>query len=224
MTNHGRIVRTAASFAAVVLCACAGGTQDAGIILWEIDTLDVIGGLPVEVAGDPQVVGSPYGKAVRFDGVDDGLFIPENPLAGASAFTLEILFRPARGGTPEQRFLHVQEDGTDHRYLIETRLDGDRFWIDTFIAGGDSSQTLADRAFNHPLDEWHTAALVYDGAVMRQYVDGIEELSAAVPLSPIGPGSTSVGVRINRVYWFKGDIARVRFARQALNKDLLLRP
>jgi hypothetical protein len=44
---------------------------------------------------------TPLGRAVAFDGVDDALFVPAHPLAGAATFTFEALFRPD-GGDVEQ--------------------------------------------------------------------------------------------------------------------------
>ena len=39
--------------------------------LWKIDSLATIGGATVAVSGDPQVITTAYGKAVRFDGDGD---------------------------------------------------------------------------------------------------------------------------------------------------------
>ena len=35
------------------------------------------------------------------------------------------------------------------------------------------------------------------------------------------PGQTSLGVRLNRVFWFKGDVREVRFTPAALGEEAL---
>ena len=60
-------------------------------------------------------------------------------------------------------------------------------------------------------------ALVYDGIAMRHYVDGKEELSGPLSVAPLGRGRTSIGVRMNRMYWFKGAILKARFTPRALS-------
>ena len=77
--------------------------------VWKFDRLDKIGGLPITVAGHPNVIKTPLGKAIQFNGVDDALFIPEHPLAGMGIFTFEAILRPERGGAPEQRWFHLAE-------------------------------------------------------------------------------------------------------------------
>jgi len=51
---------------------------------------------------------------------------------------------------------------------------------------------------------------------MRHYVDGKLELSGKVAMKPFGNGVTSIGVRQNKVYWFKGAVLKGRFTNRAL--------
>jgi hypothetical protein len=51
---------------------------------------------------------------------------------------------------------------------------------------------------------------------MRHFVDGREELSGPLTIQPLGAGSASIGVRMNRVFWFKGAVRKVRFTPRAL--------
>ena len=195
-------------------------------ITWQIDSITSIGGYTPVVLGLPRVVSTPGGKMVEFDGEGDGLQIDTCPLEGAGTFTLEVIFRPDAGGLPEQRFFHLQEDGSDNRVLIETRLTGDgRWYLDTFIRSGMTDQTLIDSTLTHPVGEWYNAALVYDGREMRHYVNGEKELTAVIlSYTPLEKGKTSIGVRINRVYWFKGAIRTVRFTASALSPGDFLKP
>ena len=129
---------------------------------------------------------------------------PRTPIAGARAFTIEAVFRPDPNGNKEQRWFHVQQDNSENRVLLETRLDGDHWFLDTFIKSGENSHALFAENFKHPVGAWYHVALVYDGTEMRHYVDGEKELAAPLSISPLDQGQTSMGVRMNRLYWFKG--------------------
>ena len=124
------------------------------------------------------------------------------------------------------RFFHLQEDGTENRLLVETRLtDDDRWYLDTFMSSADGNQTLKDSTRVHPVGEWFNGTLVFDGAEARQYVNGELEFSAKIPaFTPHKDGKTSIGVRMNQVYWFKGAIRKARFTRSALPPEELLKP
>ena len=51
--------------------------------VWTFDRIDRIGGQATTVLGHPHVIDTPAGKAVEFNGVDDGLQLDVHPLAGA---------------------------------------------------------------------------------------------------------------------------------------------
>jgi len=74
--------------------------------VWIFDSIETIGGHPITVVGHPRVIDTPLGKAVHFNGVDDGLLMEVHPLAGAETFTWEAIFRP-EGGAAEQRWFHL---------------------------------------------------------------------------------------------------------------------
>ena len=197
--------------------------------MWTFDRLENIGGHKTTVLGQPKVIDSPVGKAVEFDGVDDALFIDNHPLAGAKTFTWEAIFRPD-GGQREQRWFHLSEQDpqsgadTDNRMLFEIRVIDDQWYLDSFIQSGTENRALMNRQALHPLRAWHHVASVYDGREFRNYVDGVQEGSAQLPLAPHGPGHTAVGVRINKVFYFKGAVHVARFTRRALSPSEFLRP
>lgn len=193
-----------------------GSSQSATSVSWKIDNLKAIGGKPLIIAGNPSLIAIGRDKAVLFDGVDDGLAVTTNPIAGASAFTIEAVFRPDAGGGKEQRWFHIQQDQSENRVLLETRLVGDQWFLDTYIRSGDQNRALFAENFKHPLGAWYHVALVYDGKEMRHYVDGRLEMAGPLTISPLGDGLTSIGVRMNRVYWFKGAVSKARFTPRAL--------
>jgi hypothetical protein len=177
------------------------------------------------VLGAPRVGADTDGPAVWFNGASDGLLVPANPLAGLAQFTIEVLFYPAADGPAEQRFLHVQ-DGPGSRALIETRVAGGTWALDTFLSHPASGAKLAllDMTKLHPADRWTWVALVYDGRRMAHYIDGVKELEGEVAFPPMAAGQVSLGVRQNKVYWFKGGIREVRWHATALKAQELQRP
>jgi hypothetical protein len=206
-----------------VLVACAALPDDDKSTVWTLRDVTRVAGHVTEVVGAPKLAGSGADPAIVFDGQGDGLFVPANPVAGWSAFTIEVRFKPDGSGGEEQRFLHLEDD-LKHRVLMETRVRDRQWSLDTFLfQDAEHRLTLLDRTRQHPTDRWYWVALVYDGAKMSHYVNGELELAGEVDFKPMTAGRTSIGVRQNRVSWFKGAIAEVRFTPTARSADRLRR-
>jgi hypothetical protein len=200
-------------------------------ITWSFDNLSTIGGLPVRVEGHPTVISSPVGKAIAFDGVADALFIGKHPLAGATTFTWEVIFRPD-GGAEEQRWFHLaqqnretgqfvtlappsatQAQDSNPRLLFEVRIaNGNQWYLDAFTNG--CALMFPDKL--HPIGRWYHVAQVYDGKMYRSYVNGVLQGEAELSYEPQGEGAASIGVRINKVNYFHGAVAMARFTLKAL--------
>jgi acetyl esterase/lipase len=194
-------------------------------VTWRLDNLERIGGHAVTVIGEPRVVQTDIGRAIEFKGTTDGLLVEANPIEGLSQFTIDVVFQPFADGPEEQRFLHIQEAQTENRALVELRMVPERRWaLDTYLHSGKAGLTLLDRAITHPTDRWHVATLTYDGKTMTHYVDGVRELSGETTFVPLRGGRTSLGVRQNRVSWFKGRIHSIRVASHARPSVLPLWP
>lgn len=193
-------------------------------VIWKIEKPTEIGGHATTVLGTPMITDGGPGDALVFDGIDDGVIVPVNPLAGWKEFTIEALFCPATDGKEEQRFLHF-EDANGSRGLMEIRLTTDGEWsLDTFLLSGTNRLTLLDRTKLHPAGKWTWVALRYDGGGrMTDFVNGEKELEGGVAFAPMTSGQTSLGVRLNRVSWFKGAIREVRFHPRALADNELQR-
>jgi len=149
-------------FAAVAIAGLMGSScaslhshsEAQASITWRFDNLVRIGGHAVRIEGQAHQIETPAGAAVEFDGVDDALFIPAHPLAGARTFTFEAVFRP-EGGAFEQRWFHLAEadptapPGTyppvkpnGPRFLFEIRVGKDGWYLDAFTSGPGYSSTL----------------------------------------------------------------------------------
>jgi hypothetical protein len=226
MASIGQVVG-----AAIAVAAIAGGigraagaplraAPQSASAVWTFDRLENIGGHKTTVLGQPRVVDSPLGKAVEFDGVDDAVFVDTHPLAAARTFTWEAIFRPD-GGEREQRWFHLAEHdpalGPDSdRMLFEIRVAGTSWYLDSHIQSAGASKTLMNKTSLHPLGAWYHVASVYDGKEFRNYVNGVQEGAGEVTLEPHGPGQTSIGARINKVFYFKGAVHVARFTHRAL--------
>ena len=197
-------------------------------ITWNFDNLNVIGGFPVTVEGNPQVISSPVGKAIEFDGVNDSLLIKKHPLAGAETFTWEAILRPD-GGAEAQRWFHLAEQDretgqfvkltpgsatqdSNPRLLFELRVNGNQWYLDAFTNG----RALMFPAKVYPTGSWYHVAQVYDGKMYRSYVNGDLQGEAELMYKPQGEGAASIGVRINKVNYFHGAVAKARFTFKAL--------
>jgi hypothetical protein len=213
---------TTLAFSGVLMLAQRSGGQTPHVADWRIDNLERIGGHPITVLGDPQIIRTDQGHALLFDGEDDGVIVPANPIAGARTFTVEVVFRPDPGGAPQQRFLHM-EAAENRRLLVETRLTGSAWFLDTFLKFDESERTLQAKERLHPLGDWYHGALVYDGREMHHYVNSVREISGPVIFPPLDGGETSIGVRLNRVFWFKGAIRRVRVTHAVLQPGEFLK-
>lgn len=200
-----------------------GNKQDEGII-WKVDSTEEIGEQVVTVSGNPKVISGEDGNAVEFNGVDDGLLIDQNPIAGWQEFTIEVEFKPYKGGPEnrEQRFLHIQDpENEDRRILLELRLnDRDEWYGDWFLKTEKESLTLIDSASTHSVGEWATMSLQYKNGTVKGFVNGEQEVSGEIDYLPVGPdGKTSVGTRMDQRSWFKGAIKAVRFSPEASNHN-----
>lgn len=211
------------AFGAAVAGTAAGQASKpaARAIVWRFNRTDRIGGNKTEVLGNPRVIETPDGKAVQFNGVDDALIIPRHPLAGASTYTWEVIFRPD-GGPFAQRFFHLQEvdpatgKDTGNRMLFEVRVMNGKWCLDSFASSGENNRTLLNCKLLHPLGKWYAVTAVYDGKELRNYVDGQLQGEGSLKLKPQLPGHASVGMRINHVFFFKGAILMARMTPRAL--------
>ena len=207
-------------------------------VVWTFDRLDRIGGVKTTVEGNPKIVETPFGKAIEFDGVDDGVWIESHPLAGAATFTFEAIFRPD-GGVREQRWLHLAErdpktgllasadnpttgQDANARFLFEIRVVENSWYLDALVSGPGYYRALMAKDKLHPVGEWYHVAQTYDGKMFRSYVNGALQGEAQIAFTPQGEGVSSVGTRINRRSYFKGAIRQARFTARALSPDLFL--
>lgn len=185
--------------------------------IWRLEDSSLVGGHTATVLGAPKVIDEAGSKAMYFNGIGDGLLLPVNPLEGLTQFTVEVLFKPALDGEEAQRFFHAQ-DPEDNRALLEIRLKNGQWALDTFLRSNKTSErsVLFDATKLHPANQWTWVAMVYGKGHMAHFINGVKELEGPINLPPMGPGQLSLGMRQNKVFWFKGCIREVRIHAVAL--------
>jgi hypothetical protein len=197
-------------------------------IVWKLQRPNLVGNYKPVILGNPLVIKDKTGTSLSFNGVNDGLIIPKIPIEGWSRFTIEVLFKPAGDGPSAPRFIHFQ-DTIMNRGTVEVRVTPHgRWYLDTFLKNGkadkaDKGLTLIDSTIQHQADQWYWAALVYDGKRMTSYVNSKKELEGEIDFPPMTSGNISLGVRLNKVNWFKGLIREIRFHPAALDQSALQR-
>ncbi len=192
--------------------------------IWELNSLDSIGGHSLTVLGNPEVVSTDIGDAVKFNGNGDMLLVDNNPLGDAKAFTVEVIFKPDAGINiqNEPRFIHIGE-ASNERVMMEIRVNNnDEWYLDGFMKTDMDDLTLIDDAKTHPTNDWMHAAITYSNNKFTTYVNGEEELSDRVGYSNLivkTVGQTSIGARMNEQNWYCGLIKTIKITHAALLPD-----
>ena len=191
--------------------------------VWRFDQTASLGGHATKVLGHPEVIDTPMGKAIQFNGKDDALFVDVHPLAGAATWTWEMIFRPDADGAPEQRIFHLQSidpatggDVANERMLFEIRIRNGQWCLDSFATAGGQSRTLLNCDKLHAFGPWYRVTAVYDGKTLKNYVGDELQGEGALEIPAERPGRSSVGTRINLRDYYKGGMYEARFTQAAL--------
>jgi hypothetical protein len=208
----------------VATLSCAGtqsqvqNQQSVLTVAWPVDNLSKIGGYRVRVVGTPKLKDEAPGKAVCFSGTDDGLAVGINPLDMQIGFTIQVLVKPSPGGGVVQQLLHLQDSETG-RVIMEARtLAGGKWRLHSFVKFGEQQTDLETEVAAHPTDQWYWVALTHsEDGMVRQYVNGVEEAAAALPIEPpMKAGEMGIGYKLSEENYFRGCVREVRFANAGL--------
>jgi hypothetical protein len=195
--------------------------------IWDIASLDTIGGHGVTVFGDPQVVPSDIGKAVQFDGVEDQLLVDFNPLKDATEFTVELVFNPdaCYPDNTAPRFVHIQDpdDPEGKRVMMELRInENNQCYLDGYVKTDREGLTLIDEFLVHPTEKWHHAALTYKDSVLTTWFNGEKELNGILKYTSTivnDTGKTSLGARMNKVTHYSGLMKTLKVTHACLEPE-----
>src|SRR5258705_1177721 len=218
------IVRALLAAVLVISLGVIARSQEAAKqVTWRFDDAAALGGHATRILGHPQVIDTPMGKTIEFNGADYALFVSMHPLAGAETSTWEMIFKPDADGRAEQRIFHLQsidpgtgEDVAEERMLFEIRIVKGEWCLDSFATSGGQRLPLLNCEKRYPFGRWYRVTTVYDGKTLKNYVGDELQGEGEVHLIPQRPGRASAGVRINLVDHYKGSIYSTRFTRSAL--------
>ena len=181
----------------LLLVSCSGIRPDKTRVNWVMsDFLQSKEG--VSILGNPEIIDSPYGKAVQFDGKQDGILVNQMPLKNLSEFTIEMLIRFDKGGTEEQRYFHAGTVKGDLS-LMEMRSSENTWYLDGMFDSKGKWVVLMSPEFSHPLGNWYHIAFTVKNGKQATFVNGQKELEGDVEYNPIMEGQTSIGVRQNKI-------------------------
>jgi hypothetical protein len=192
--------------------------------VWELNSLEKIGGHSVQIFGNPQIVNTEHGKAMKFNGVDDMLLVDYNPLGALTEYTVEVIFKPdaAFEISNAPRFIHFQDptDTANKRVLMELRLNQkNEWWLDGFMLTDRGELTLVNETLTHPIGEWEHAAITYKNNTFRTFINGVEELNGQIGFFKRiinEKGKTSIGARMDKRNYYCGLIKTLKITRKAL--------
>ncbi|MCL5282667.1 MAG: LamG domain-containing protein, partial [Planctomycetes bacterium] len=174
-------------------------------------------GLDGTLKGNPKWVSGQLGGALDFDGSDDYVEIPDDPLL---AITTEITIAAWTNmrATASDEMAIVSKGGwaaNDLPYELTETRGGVIFWQFYNDAGRDSCSPNSP-----PAGEWHHIAATYDGASFQCYVDGaLAEEWAYAGKMPVNTAAVNIGRRSRGGTFFNGLIDDVAIYNRALTVD-----
>ena len=234
--KHHNFIRSAFIFVLLLSTALMGASLHASDTIyyevWDISNLEIIGEHTVTTLGDPQVVSTEIGDAVRFDGDGDRLLVDFNPIMDAKEFTVELVFKPdaCYPNNTEPRFLHFQDpdDPEAKRVMIELRIDANnQCYMDGFVKTDAGSLALIDETLVHSTEVWQHVAITYKDSTLTTYFNGTKELSGTLHYSKAivnTLGKTSLGGRMNDVAFYAGLMKTLKVTHTCLEPENFIVP
>jgi PKD repeat protein len=168
------------------------------------------------LSGARRVTGKPFGRAVRFDGADDFVTIPDsNSLDLASGVTLQAWVYPTASMTGWRTVLVKERSGTPV-YSLYANGDGQR--PATIVETGGAERVLSAGGAL-PVKQWTHLASTYDGANQKLYVNGVL-VGSRPQTGTISLSGGALRIAGNSVWgeYFAGFIDEVRVYNRALSQ------
>jgi hypothetical protein len=160
-------------------------------------------------------VAGKYGDALSFNGINNSVIVPQNSILSAPArLTVEAWFDPSTLAPSVQQIVGKQVFYNEYRLI----LTGNAIVGQIYDASHEYTVSSASGGVFAQTGVWQHAALTYDGANLRLYVNGILVNTLAVAIT-INPNTSPLYIGINGGvnFPFSGIIDEVRIYNRALS-------
>ncbi|HRN69724.1 MAG TPA: LamG domain-containing protein, partial [Candidatus Woesebacteria bacterium] len=158
----------------------------------------------------PIPVQGKFGKAMRFDGVNARIIIPDSPsLSLTTAITVSAWVKASDATGGGRGVVTKGPPNSDYDYMLYLTTSGDK--ADFYIkdsTGNIGTAGLADAIWDD--DKWHYFAGIYDGDFLYLYYDGRLVSSTDTPLTTIRDSSENLLIGRGWNISFTGSIDQVR--------------
>jgi RHS repeat-associated protein len=165
------------------------------------------------LTNDPVWTTGQYGGALAFDGIGDGVALPQSDaLTFTSSVTIEAWVRPLTGAGTARQIVQLPGAGGDGLRLTESGRPHFRAMFPSGRANVSGPTPLA-------ADTWTHVATTYDGTMLRMYVNGAEVATQPVTGELSGTSQMLIGRTRLTGAPFVGSIDEVRVYRRALTAE-----
>ena len=152
---------------------------------------------------------------LRFDGVNDYIFLNNSQLNIASSITVEAWVKyNVQGGYNARAYSVITCKGYPWTWLLEDQSGQFNFRISTSV----TADSNVNSSYSHGLNTWNHVVGTYDGASQKIYVDGI--LRSSTSLSGtinVSSNDALVGTYNYGDYCLTGNVGVVRVYQKALS-------
>ena len=158
-----------------------------------------------------------FGKALKFDGVDDYVSVPTSTsidsVGGMTKITVEAWVY-VFGGTNNYQIVVMKGD-LDAEVDVRPETNVVRWGI-TNVTG---NRVVKDTNVGFVINKWFHLAITYDGSNINLYVNGTLQDSQPTTGNIRSSGTGILLGEYSNNYWFNGTIDSVRIFNQALTPD-----
>jgi hypothetical protein len=166
------------------------------------------------VSGAAWTTAGRFGNALRFDGVNDLVSVPDaDSLDLAGGMTLEVWVRPSTLGSVWRTAILKEQPG-NLVYALYATTNSARPSEELYLGGYRSLAGVSTLAAN----AWTHLTATYDGATQRLYVGGAQ-VSSRAQTGALSASNGALRIGGNSVWgeWFEGSIDEVRVYNRALS-------
>jgi len=178
-------------------------------------TADSVGGHSGTISGATWEIDGKYGTALRFDGVDDIVTIPDSAdLDFSDGFTLETWVRPTRSQT---NGLIITKETTTSFMSYQLYASGRTGEPEGYVAEDDSTTASVTARNDLSLNSWAHLTLTSDGRTLSLYVNGVLDATGSALPAQSSEGDLQIGGSSVFRHYFTGQIDELRLYAEPLN-------